>query len=100
MNEEPFYRALRRSGVPEHLHDGVVRYAVHRVLPGRFLSAVLANDLRQAFAFGDEQSLLHLETLVRFFYNALPAAAWGSPDHVTAWVERHDERSTDDAFLR
>lgn len=36
-------RALPRSGVPEHLRPGLVRYFSDGIMPGQFLQSVLTN---------------------------------------------------------
>lgn len=78
---------LRESAVPEHLHDGLVLYLTHGLPPGHFLTAVLSNDLKEAFARADEQSRAGLFALVSFLYNDAPASAWGNPERVSAWME-------------
>ncbi len=72
--------------VPAHLHEGLERYLTHHVRPGSFLTAVLENDLRTAVLRGDDLALAGLVPLVRYLYDRVPLVAWGSPEHVAAWL--------------
>lgn len=88
VNEVEYLQRLTRAGVPEHLHEGLVRYLVHHIKPGSFLLAVLENDLAGAFARGDESSLAGLSALVRFLALDAPPVASGGPYSVQLWLER------------
>lgn len=89
QNEIIYLERLRKAGVPEQLHEGLVRYLVHRVPPGSFLLAVLTNDLTRAIARGNDVCLAGLPALVRFLYHDAPAHCWGTPARVAKWL-RHD----------
>jgi len=70
-----------------------LRAYVERGRPtGGFIHAVLCNDLMAAVSRADESSLANLGDICRYVYNRMPAASWGSPEKVTAWVVRHCER--------
>lgn len=86
MTSETVYADLAAAGVPEHLHDGIVNYLVHRIPPGHFLGAVVSNDLVEAIGRADENSLRGLRAIVAFFYNDAPSTSWGSPVKVSAWL--------------
>ncbi len=76
------------SGVPRHMHEGYVRYLFEgRTSPDSFLYAVLTNDLRNAYICADDINRRALYQHVAFLVNHAPAAAWGSPDRVTAWIQ-------------
>jgi hypothetical protein len=77
---------LRTAGVPEHLHDGLIRYVLHHVAVGHFLTAVLSNDLRESFARADETSGPALGKIVAWLYWNAPSPAWGSRAAVKAWL--------------
>jgi hypothetical protein len=90
---EPYLRAkLHESGVPRHVHDGLVLYVLHGILPGGFLTAVLENSLVEACARADEENKGKLWDIVFFLYNYTPTACWGGPDNVAAWVKKHQAR--------
>ena len=80
------YERLRAARVPEHLHGGLMRYLVHHLQPGHFLTAVLSNDLREAMGRADETSRAGLFEIVSFLYNNAPAAAWGNLERVEDWL--------------
>lgn len=84
-NAEEMREALVARGINPNLHEGLILYHLKGVRPGDFLTAVLSNDLKGAFARGDEESLKTLPSLVKFLYNKCPAGMWGSPDRVSAW---------------
>lgn len=77
--------AAARKGVPKHLLHGLALYLVKGINPGDFMTAVLENNLKEACATGDENSLAALVLIVRFLYNDAPAAAWGSKEKVSGW---------------
>lgn len=63
------------------------RYARERIPTGGFLRAVLSNDLRGAFGRADADNRAALADIVSYVYNFLPAACWGSPQAVAAWLQ-------------
>jgi hypothetical protein len=84
------YDALRKCNVPEHTWAGWQRYLFDHVEPGRFLKAVISNDLTEACIAADELNLPALKSYVRFMYNELPhrdyaGTPWGSADALKAW---------------
>lgn len=89
MKTEAKYRAvLKENGVSEHLIEGLVMYVVHHYQPGGFLTAVLSNDLAQAFGRGDSESLACLHGIVKFLEGDAPWNCWGSVKRVCDWVDR------------
>ena len=68
-----------------HLAPGLMRWVEHGMSPGHFLTAVLTNDLLEAFTRGDDASLAGLKDIFRFLYNYCPSQCWGSPGKVGAW---------------
>ena len=86
--ETEYLTRLRRAGVPEHLHSGLVNYFVHHISPGHFLTAVLENNLCEAMGRADETSRAGLFEIVNFLYNDVPFNSWGTPDRVDTWLEK------------
>ncbi len=85
--------ALRRTNIPDHMHDGILLWVDYGYRPGHFLTAVIENNLAEAVNRADEQSAALLADYVRFFYNYAPALCWGSPEKARAWAEaRRAER--------
>ena len=75
-------------GVPEHLASGIVWYVYTGRPMGGFLTAVFANDLREAVMRAGPESLPGLKPLLLFIYNELPGLCHGSPSEVAAWIEK------------
>lgn len=81
---------LAASEVPHHLRGGLVLWFSDGILPGGFLQAVLANDLRTAVAKTATTGLYAIEPVVRFLNEHAPDAAWGSRDALIAWTSTPD----------
>ncbi len=94
-HDAAWYRdKLTVSGVPAHMHEGYLRYLLNGIRPGDFLCAVLENNLRDALLRADPGNRPTLIYHVRFLLHHGPAACWGSPEHVTAWIASfHTERT-------
>lgn len=75
-----------------HLADGLEAYARDGYPPNAFLRAVLENNLFSAVEKADMRNTLILPQLITFVYRELPAACWGSPEKVTAWIQAGDEK--------
>lgn len=73
--------------VPYHLREGVLEYCLVGRPIGHFLSAVMANDLREAVARGDTNSLAGLKGLCQFLHNYSPPGCWGSRDRFIKWQD-------------
>jgi len=73
--------------VPDHMIDGVVRYIVRGHAPGRFLTAVLCNDLMGALRRADDTNRDRLWSYGNFLHNYAPSDCFGSPAKFKAWVE-------------
>jgi hypothetical protein len=85
-------RALAISGIPKHLHEGVLRYVVRRVMPGAFLQAVFRNNLAEAVGRADAETIEYLPAIVRFIYSHAPAVCWGSDKAVGEWTAGNEEQ--------
>lgn len=72
--------------IPAYMVGAVKRYLMKGIPPGSFLTAVLCNDLREAFARADDENAAAMHDWVRFFYNYAPSGSWGSPDRFAAWM--------------
>lgn len=74
--------------VRKEILDIINRYVEDDVPPGGFLTAVLSNDLAEAFAWADSDCKSALPDIVRYLNNEIPAVCWGSKDKVEAWLNR------------
>lgn len=83
LNPDATYRGQR---VPDGVRESLTDYAGHRVEPGGFLRAVLANDLMEAVGRADEYNLASLAAICGFIYSELPSPCHGSYEAVAAWL--------------
>ena len=73
--------------LPEHIRPGMERYIEEGIIPGRFLSLVIQNDLVGAFGYADDINSSRLKDICDFMYNDVPIPAWGSKKKMEAWSE-------------
>lgn len=73
--------------LPERFHDSIYAYIERGRPVGSFLGAVLGNDLKEALARADYDSVLELPGLVGWLYNTAPGRCWGSYEAVEAWIK-------------
>lgn len=75
--------------VPSHLRPGLERYIKDGIRPGGFLSAIIANDLREAVlraaTVATFESILGI---VKFLCFECPDPSHGSPEKFEAWINR------------
>lgn len=75
-----------RHLVPAHMWGTVERYFVNRIPPGHFLTALLSNDLMEAFARADDENAANMQRWCQFLYNYAPRGSYRSPEAVNAWL--------------
>jgi hypothetical protein len=73
--------------IPEHTRESLAQYVKNGCAVGHFLSAVLANDLQDAFARADETHALCMKQIVRFVYNRIPSICHGSREKIAIWQQ-------------
>jgi len=73
--------------IPEFTKHQIDQYVAHGICTGSFLTAVLENNLIQAFACADEDNLANMFHIVSYVYNHVPTACYGSPEKMAAWRE-------------
>jgi hypothetical protein len=81
------YQTAAAFGVPGHLREGLVNYAVHHRPVGGFLTACLANDFCTAVCRADHDSFEGLRAIAKFIHNELPSECHGSYAAVEKWLE-------------
>ena len=74
------------KNIPPGIQGGIKNYLQRRKRPGGFLSAVIRNDLREAFLRADNHSLRELKNIVLWFYWNAPAVSWGSSEAMEEWL--------------
>jgi hypothetical protein len=72
--------------IPERMMPGIKRYIEERIQPGRFLTAVICNNLKVAVMYADEENVRNLPAYVAYFYNETPSTCWGSEEEMKAWI--------------
>jgi hypothetical protein len=68
--------------------DTIDNYVSKRWRPGSFVTAVLANDLMQAFACADEDNAENMHSIVKYVYNHTPNICHGSYEIVDNWLKK------------
>jgi hypothetical protein len=74
--------------VPEHLRDGIARFVLFGVPPGRFLEALLTNDLRRAATDSTPMSFASIPNTLSFLHWNVPMECHGTPARYEAWIKR------------
>lgn len=91
--EDAVYRALAGSGVPQQLHDGLVRYFVHHIQPGSFLVSVLSLDIIAAARRADPQCMAALGRIVHWLCTHAPARSWNCAENVEHWLAKREQNA-------
>ena len=78
---------FRNFHIPSYMMEGLQRYIEDHVSPGKFLSAVIKNDLRGAIDMADDQNIQNLPAYVAFLYNHAPISCWGSEENFNKWLK-------------
>jgi hypothetical protein len=78
---------LDYEGMPALLRPGTKLYIEQGILPGRFLRAVISNDLKESFAQADDINRLRMFEIVSWWYNEAPGPCWGSEEVMMNWRE-------------
>lgn len=72
--------------IPGHMFEGLRRYIDEGIIPGSFLTAVLENDLHNAFSYADSHNFRNIPAYIYYLYNDAPFSCWGSPERVKKWA--------------
>ncbi len=78
--------AMSEHGIPEYMHGGLVRYYENGIEPGSFLTAVLNNDLKEAFGRADDTNQHCMRSYVMWLYNHAPGGSWGFSGATDKWL--------------
>jgi len=74
--------------IPQLLQDGLDRYVKRGIACGDFLTAVLENNLMEAFGRADDLNRINLFNICKYVYNEMPGACHGSPAKVREWLNK------------
>lgn len=78
--------------IREDLYGALERYLNHGIMPGSFLTAVLENNLSEAFGRADICNEANMKNIVGYIYNNIPSYAWGSKEKVKQYLLTLNER--------
>ena len=84
-------KGLNYEMLPNHMVLGVKGYIEDGTPPGDFLTAVICNDLTEAFARADETNIARMFDIVSFFYSEAPLACWKTKEKMDFWIKAHRE---------
>ena len=89
VDPRAYYHAkCHESNVPPQHRPELVEYIVAHKPTGKFLAAVLRNDLLESVLLAeDEDTQQHLIDIVFFLYNYAPIKCWKSVELHNAWVK-------------
>jgi hypothetical protein len=76
------------EALPGYMRATVDRYVSHGVRPGRFLMAVLENNLFKAIGHADPQNLASIRDWTLFAHWAMPGLSVGSKEKVAEWIKK------------
>jgi hypothetical protein len=79
-------RYKSEGNIPNVMRDAFVLYIERGIAPGHFLLSVLRNDLREACGWADAVNRARLYQIVHYLHEYAPAACWGDPKTVAAWM--------------
>ncbi len=85
-----------RHLVPDYMWGGIERYMLHGIPPGGFLTALLSNDLMEAFARADDENGENMRRWCQFLYNYAPSGSYGSPARFDAWLDKFAAQFVDE----
>lgn len=91
MTETAVTYTFREFYIPARMMPGIRRYIENGILPGKFLQAVISNNLHDALSQADDENLRNLQAFVGYFYNEAPSPCWGSPEKMHKWIEDRKE---------
>lgn len=72
--------------IPERTRLAIDRYVQEHYPVGRFLMAVLTNDLEGIVRQADAANRAGLFDIIQYCWAKLPGKCWGTPDKVEAWL--------------
>lgn len=79
--------------IPDRMMPGIKRYVDEGTQPGRFLTAIIQNNLSEACGQADDENLRNLPAYAAYFYNKVPTCCWGSKEKMKLWlIQKRFER--------
>jgi hypothetical protein len=70
------------------MQDGARRYVERGIPGGSFFTAVVSNDLMEAFKKADDENTAAMRDWCMWLYNEAPIGCFGSPERVSEWIKQ------------
>lgn len=84
----PDYTKIPGTGL---MADGVRRYIERGYPPGHFLTAVICNNLTEAFNRADDENTRLMRDWAAFFRWEIQGNAWGSKEIMQEWMNHFEK---------
>ncbi len=75
--------------IPIDTGNALCRWVEAGQLPGGFLQAVIANDLKGAYSTADVHNFPNIPAIIHWLWNHAPRDCWGSPEALRTWKGMH-----------
>lgn len=85
-------KGLKHYNIPIYMHQAIRKYVNYHKPPGRFLQAVIKNDLYGAISQADYKNSYALKDWVGFLYNHCPSLCWGSEKVYKEWINKDEDK--------
>ena len=76
--------------IPPYMMAALNAYIDEGVPVGRFLQAVIGNNLKDAVSRADDTNINLLPAYIVYLYNEAPSLCWGTPGSYQAWLAFKD----------
>ena len=77
--------------IPNRMMPGIRRYVDNGVPPGRFLTAIICNDLSRAVSAADYENIRNIPAFSVYFRNEVPSGCWGSIEKFRQHIDAKEE---------
>lgn len=88
LDHAEFYNERK---IPALTMETINNYVENRWLPGSFVTAILENNLKQAYWNADDENLVAIPAIVYHMHNNVRSDCWGSPEAVRAWLNPEEK---------
>lgn len=72
--------------INDYIYGALERYLNNGISPGSFMTAVLENNLMEAFGRADTFNAANMKNIIGYVYNHVPSNAWGSAEKVRDYL--------------
>lgn len=86
--------------IPDDAGESIEMYVKHGIPPGSFLTAIICNNLRDAFGQADRINAENIPAYVMYFYWEVPAHICGDPATMNHWIRACIEKRAKEAQVK